>query len=485
MGSKEKNFIVWQKKLLKSFSLLRDRESMIQEILKSVSSRTQASSINLMLLKGNPGKEMHCFDSGENNFWIEKSKSSLFSGSMGNAIREREIVISEPVSEKTEKENGITFTVPLTLCNEVEGIMNVVFDECREEDLENKKELLEDMKIIISFALSNARIYSLFQETMHQLQVSYDLSRSMISTIDLDEVIGNIFKQIKNHFGYDLIGLFVKDKSGNYMELEWTMEGLSEFKGKRLKIGEEGIVGRVAEMGKPYYAADVSLVPYYQPGPMEIKSEFAIPLKVRDELIGVLDISSKGYDDFSKSTRDLLGGLAAQIAMAIERSKLYEEKKELSKLDHLTGVRNRRNLEKEIKMQISRSKRHGEEFSILFLDIDNFKEFNDTYGHQKGDRMLKKFASILVETLREGDIIGRYGGDEFVMLLYRSGREEAVTVSERIIEEIARSEDLSDLTVSGGISYYPEDGDSFKELISSADSACYKAKSQGGNRCEF
>ncbi|MEA1912217.1 MAG: sensor domain-containing diguanylate cyclase [candidate division WOR-3 bacterium] len=153
--------------------------------------------------------------------------------------------------------------------------------------------------------------------------------------------------------------------------------------------------------------------------------------------------------------------------------------------DPLTGTVNRRILEEEIRKEISRAKRYKEKFSILFLDLDHFKEFNDNFGHPQGDETLKTFSKIIRKTLRRGDEFGRYGGDEFISVLYKTGTSTAREVAERLVKVVGQNKDLPDLTISVGIAAFPQDGNDLTKLVHNADNACYRAKNNGGNRVEF
>jgi len=189
-----------------------------------------------------------------------------------------------------------------------------------------------------------------------------------------------------------------------------------------------------------------------------------------------LDIESFRLNDFSEDTRNLLVSIGVHIAISLEKARLYERTKRLSGEDPLTGVLNRRRLEEEINREIERSKRHKTKFSLLFMDLDNFKRFNDKYGHLKGDELLISYSNIIKKLLRKGDIFGRYGGDEFVVLLYQTDINQSKEAAKRMMNAIVKEDDLLGLTFSIGISGFPYNGNNLKELINDADRACYKAK---------
>jgi len=158
------------------------------------------------------------------------------------------------------------------------------------------------------------------------------------------------------------------------------------------------------------------------------------------------------------------------------QKELYQE---LSILDGLTGVYNRRYLDEILRREIERTKRYNQPLSLLMLDIDNFKKYNDTHGHLAGDEILKKMANFLVEALRAVDIVFRYGGEEFVVLLPQTLKQGAVEVAKRLIN-LERQK--LPLTVSIGLASFPEDGQEMEELLHKVDMALYQAKHMGKDR---
>lgn len=169
--------------------------------------------------------------------------------------------------------------------------------------------------------------------------------------------------------------------------------------------------------------------------------------------------------------------------------KMYEEKTKLALIDGLTGLYNRSYMNKVLSRETKRSKRHGGIFSVLFIDIDNFKKFNDTYGHLAGDRVLTHVSKILYIQSREEDVVTRYGGEEFVIVLPHTTKNAAVILAERLrkkiqaIKTIPRSKTkMPKITISGGISEFPTDSTNTKDLLSCADRALFLAKEKGKNR---
>ncbi|MBK3332843.1 diguanylate cyclase [Persephonella atlantica] len=165
-----------------------------------------------------------------------------------------------------------------------------------------------------------------------------------------------------------------------------------------------------------------------------------------------------------------------------DRKKLEENLRKLATVDQLTGIYNRYAFEKFLEEEINRAERYGSSFSIIMFDIDNFKDVNDMYGHQVGDRILKELVNIVRSSIRKSDIFARWGGEEFMILVPIKEKQDAYRIAEKIREKIEkhRFDNVGKITVSIGVSFYKK-GDSIKTIIRRADTALYQAKKSGKN----
>lgn len=220
----------------------------------------------------------------------------------------------------------------------------------------------------------------------------------------------------------------------------------------------------------------------------KIKFIAAIKLMAQDELLGILyvdDFVPRKMTEYEKKTLNLF----AQIAgLALQKHRLIEQTRELALTDGLTGLNNHRYFHERISQELSRVKRCGKNLSLLMIDVDNFKKYNDANGHLVGDDALKRIASIIKANIRAGDIAVRYGGEEFVVILPEANKEQACAVAERIRKSVEEEAFLGEeslpsksLTVSIGVSSYPEDSENKDELMKLADDALYVAKARGKN----
>jgi len=221
-----------------------------------------------------------------------------------------------------------------------------------------------------------------------------------------------------------------------------------------------------------------------------IRNLLAIPLGQQDKPIGILMLLNKVHSSFfNKEDEDLLMTYGFQAALSIENANLHEHNKRLAITDGLTELYNHRELQNMLSSEVKRCIRYKRFFSLLMIDIDHFKTFNDTYGHPMGDKVLREVSNTIRDSIREIDIPARYGGEEFVVILPETSYDHALIVAERIrgnIYEKSFGKNLENeeffITVSVGVSAFPEDGLNRDELISRVDQALYFAKREGRNR---
>ena len=240
----------------------------------------------------------------------------------------------------------------------------------------------------------------------------------------------------------------------------------------------------------PAVPAEVGIAPSDSEPARGVATALAMPVRSGSNPFGVLAyygrVKPRPYDRDDVAT---LAALVRQAEIAIDSSFLYDEATRLSLTDGLTGLWNRRHLALRIEAELSRAVRFGEPFSVLYCDLDGFKPVNDTLGHSAGDTVLIEAARRLTDATREVDIVARPGGDEFTLLLPRTGLAGALRLADKVRAAIGeRPFELDctsvDVSVSIGVAAYPEHGSSGKDLLAAADSALYRAKAGGRNRVE-
>lgn len=219
------------------------------------------------------------------------------------------------------------------------------------------------------------------------------------------------------------------------------------------------------------------------------RSLILIPLVTKSSIHGIVRLDDHIPRTFDKNRISQVSALATFAAISIENAKFHEEAQRMAIADSLTGLNNRRYFDKVLPQEYERAHRDGIPFSLMMIDVDNFKKFNDTYGHHFGDRVLVSIGRVLRKTLRRIDFAFRYGGEEFVVILPDTDLGSAHKVAERIRQRVVsesrkllRNQNDPPVTVSIGISCYPRDAACSKALLAMADQLLYKAKKAGRNR---
>ncbi len=381
--------------------------------------------------------------------------------------------------------------IPIKINQRVIGILDV---QTRELNAFNPStvRILELIADRLSAAIANARLYEDTKNHAKELSVSFTIAQSLISTLDLSDVLNQILTVIKDTFGYMNCAILMIDKTKNKLYIK-AAHGYTDYVKKSilLDVGmKQGITSHVAASGKMFYAPDVFKVPFYVMGKRTVRSEAAIPLKIRNEVIGVLDIESDRLNAFSEKDLRMFSVFATQAAIAIENARLYDETKLLSLTDGLTKIANRRHFDLMLDSELRKARGYTRSLSLAMIDLDNFKHFNDRYGHQAGDRLLGNIARSLKDNIRDTDFVARYGGEEFAIIFPETGNEAALRVAERVrksIEEctiFVKNAGPKYTTISIGIASFPINAQDCTGLIASADRALYRAKQLGKNRVE-
>jgi diguanylate cyclase (GGDEF)-like protein len=312
------------------------------------------------------------------------------------------------------------------------------------------------------------------------------MGTTLQSTLDLEGMLEVVLDTSAVTLGARSGALFLL--RGGDLRLEVARGYEPPYSDRNLTVGD-GVAGRAAATGAPVLApSGPALAAPFEPAGAE--TAVAVPLVRGDRTIGVIALYGRATPEpFAEEDAQTLSSFAAQASVAIENVLLHQETRQLSITDGLTGVWNRRYLDLTLRKEIERAQRFGRPLSVLMLDIDRFKRVNDRLGHQRGDEVLVEVTRRMIDQLRASiDVVGRYGGEEFVVLLPETPAAGALVVAEKIRtairdEPMQGAGDVS-ITVSVGVSTYPEDGSHSDQLIRSADDAMYRAKAAGRDRVE-
>ena len=349
------------------------------------------------------------------------------------------------------------------------------------------KDILEEKNQAIEVA--NTELKSHLKELSTLLQ----LNQAMASTLEIDTLFERAIHSLKDLLNCQIIVLMLYNKGDELLSISHTLGIDREIFTDITFNLNEGISGEVASMHKSIYVKNLQEDIRYMSYKGQLPAEgclLSIPLLSKDRLCGILNLHKIEIASFTEAEIKIAQAVANQAAVAIENTQLFEQAIEMSITDELTGLANRRHFQNILQREITHTQRYSSTISMIMADIDQFKSYNDTHGHLQGDIALKKVADALLQNTRGIDMVARFGGEEFVILLPKTtitgARITAEKLRERIEEEIFSGEETSQpggkLTMSFGVASFPEHTSDVEQLLEIADKALYKAKNSGRNK---
>ncbi|OGP15366.1 MAG: hypothetical protein A2054_10540 [Deltaproteobacteria bacterium GWA2_55_10] len=341
--------------------------------------------------------------------------------------------------------------------------------------------------------LSSSESRELEQKRL-QLAVFTELGKTLTSSLDLNEILKKVMDKISELLRPKNWSLLLLDDGAGELKFEIAVgKGSEKLKDLRLKVGE-GVAGWVARERKPLLVPDVNKDPRFSKKADEVsnfttQSIICVPLITRGRCLGVIELINKveSEEGFSEDDLLILTTLADFSAIAIENAIFFQRVQELTITDDLTKLYNSRFLHSRLEYEVERAKRFRYELSMIFLDLDYFKDVNDRHGHLRGSKLLKEVARLILSLIRNVDMACRYGGDEFIVMMPGTSKKSAVIVAEKIRAAINDAVFLHDeglnlhLTASFGVASFPMDAADKDELIHKADHAMYDVKNRTRN----
>jgi diguanylate cyclase (GGDEF)-like protein len=372
--------------------------------------------------------------------------------------------------------------VPLVAYDHAIGTLCIYSDNERAYD-EGHLELMRVLASEASIAIENARLFQEERTKARHLSLLNLISRDAIATLNPDEILAKIAGQLENGLSYDHIGIAILEYTTRELIISAESGKRRGALGRRIPL-DTGLIGQVARTGKPStYRSSGNSQNSPQPVLPDSATAMALPIFYGDHLHGVLYVETLDRADFSEEESLLLHTLADLIAGAFHNAQTFQKAQEQAITDGLTGVKTHRFFMEALSSEWKRSSRAGRSFALVLMDLDRFKFVNDFYGHLEGDLVLQRVGQILETNCRRSDVVARYGGDEFVILMPETTMEQARQLSSKLRGWIASDPLLREKNISAsfGIASYPLHGSAPQELIQVADASMYLSKHQGGN----
>jgi two-component system cell cycle response regulator len=455
----------------------------IKELLMVAKNIVFADSVNLFVSSGD-NLRLRC--STEESGGIVPSDGGL----INICIKEKKPFISSDIGEKKIdvgylKKDKVSSLVAVPVMDGNFPLGVIVADSARFHAFSTAdSDTLQMFSKQLMRILRRERVYPQIYRSYTTLKVLNEESSKLLTSLDVDVIVQNLIEGAYRIAAAGIVFFIAKGKE--FEILHQTGLPLQEKKVFNLN---GTLLDMVLKNKEPFYLSDVR---NYRAPIMPFKTDnvgsvFVLPMLYEKDLLGMLTFLSEKTNALNPYQIELLEVLCNQASTSIANARFHAEIERLAITDGLTGIFNHRHLQERLSQEFNRLERFSEPLSILILDIDHFKEINDTYGHPVGDSVLRGVVDVIKRTIRNIDIPARYGGEEFAVILLGTGAHGALNMAERLRKAVMNRTFSAEnktfkVTISIGVSTCPNDGRRKEEIIEKADKALYHAKRTGRNR---
>ena len=359
----------------------------------------------------------------------------------------------------------------------------------------------ESSEMIFSFcnqastAIQNTLLRQELQQKIEEVTRLTSLQSRISPILDRDSLLEAIFDEATKMTRAEQASLMLLNRTTNELIVKLAKGQYSPVIRKVALGPGEGIAGKVAQRGQPLVVADLEKDGrfHHKRRPRYRSNSFlVVPITVSKRVIGVINLADKSEGVFTREDLNSIQAIVTNASIALQRSELYlmtRQLKKISATDPLTQLLNRRYFQRRSSEEILRAQRYSAPLSMMMVDLDDFKSYNDRHGHLAGDRLLIGVSRMIRESVRSIDVVSRFGGEEFAILSPQTGIVEAFTVAERVRDAVhrcpfpfAEKQPMGMVSISAGVATYPDQAGSLQELLDNADRALYRAKHAGKNK---
>jgi diguanylate cyclase (GGDEF)-like protein len=423
---------------------------------------------------------------------LPKRSRKIYNGLTEYILRTGQPLLIQSDLEQMRSKLGLDFiparparsfcAVPILLGGKPAGVM-AALSTTREYQFQRRDlEVMQTAAGQLGVAIENARLFTEEQRRARHLAFLNTISKMAISSEDAEQMMADIVREIQKNFHYDHIGIGILDYATKDIEIKAEAGSTAQALGRRIAVGT-GVLGKVARTGAS------ALVQNAGPGQLagvlpESRAVLCLPISYGETLLGVLNVESRDENAFAPQDVLILNTLADLLATALHNSFVFQKLQQQSITDGLTGIKTRRFFWEALSSEWKRASRSGRPFSVVLIDLDKFKEVNDSLGHLEGDLVLARVGRLLEQKCRQSNVVARYGGDEFIILMPETGIEQSQVLAERLRLWLATDAMLEEHKITGsfGVASFPVHGFAIEDLIRVADAGMYLSKRDGGNK---
>ena len=468
-----------------------DQKEILERTLEIVVNKFGFAEATISLLVNEDSLEVAAISGTQDFGYHPGFQQKIGQGIIGHVAETRAAYIAPDVSQdlyyfSSADRNGSAIGVPML---DKENLLGVIYVESlrRDELQSDDMQTLQALANQVATSLQKARLYERTQTHLQIMTTLQSISHTVTSSLDLDEILNNVIQLLKDSFGYSYLSIYLFEDGTLYMGAQLGYPDTQIIYEIPMT---SGVIGRTARTKETQFVRDVSQDSDFLPASYEVKNEIAVPLIKDNNVLGVLNVESKGEIPLNENDVNLLNTLAGSVAVAIDNARLHAEVKLMAMTDVVSGMANRRAFDETLYGEITRASRYSQPISLIILDLDSFKEYNDKWGHPAGDIRLREIADLLRSNVRDPDLAARYGGEEFALILPNTSKGGAIRLAERLrqsAEEGAPQKSdgtypIPGYTISLGVATYPDDATSMEELLHMADNAELMAKRLGKNQ---
>src|SRR5215471_5059597 len=418
----------------------------------------------------------------------DKVRLTVGKGITGAAAHQKRPIYAADVTKDpryilSTKNTRSELAVPLMVRDEVVGVL-----DCQSENLNHFDSETIDLLTLFStqasMALQNARLHSLERRRASQLEAINAIAQQTTAELDIKELLAKVCVLIQEAFHFSHVSVLLKEEDALVLRAHHGDLTPRFLENGRLPANS-GLWGRALAEGKTLIDNNVNGESDSMGLFTETKSRMCIPLVSFGQTVGVLVLDSRAAGVIQPGETQPLESVADICATAIQNAHYVDRVKQLAYIDGLTGIFNRRYFELRFTEELERVRRFSGGMAVIMIDIDHFKHLNDEFGHLLGDEVLRQVSSILHQQLRKIDVVCRYGGEEFAILLSQTNPQHALAVAEKLRRLVGSWQFPGvprPVTISAGVATFPDHGTSRDELVKSADAGLYAAKQGGRNR---
>lgn len=384
------------------------------------------------------------------------------------------------------------YSVPMWREGKMAGTLNLNFDR-RYTMPASHWNMLVAMTQQAALALERTKLLNDAQRAARESASLYQIGLVTTSSLQIDEVMQLIFEQVNRVVRPDTFYIALYDEEQSELQYDIFVEGGENLPPFKARLDTAGIASWVIRNRRPVFISHWSVELEQLPFEADIvgsvtESSISVPLIAKDKIVGIMSVQAMEPHAFDQHYLRLLTSIASQAALALENARLHATVNEQAQRDSLTGAYNHGTFIDKLSRAANIAREEGTTVALVMLDIDKFKQYNDTYGHLVGNDVLRSVVSAIQGHVKGTDVVGRWGGEEFAIMLPSVSRAQAHLVTERIRQTVAQNimrdmqnHPIPSPTVSQGIAMYPDDAVEVEELIGKADTALYRAKDLGRN----